>query len=149
MPTKDFDVIEGIGCTDDPIFPLFPLNFEAGTQLFCFNTNSTTPTVSPKVSGYFDNTTSCTLGVDQITPKSKTTTIYPNPIDETSKIVFSNNISTGSVTVVNDIGQVVLNIPFQNKDDLLIGDKINVPGIYFYRVTDNNNGQVLSGKFVK
>jgi len=146
---RDYYVIEGIGCLDEPTFPIFPFEFEYESGLLCFSNNSSTPLVAPKVDYYFDNASSCHLETKRVTKKSSSAAIIPNPISETSKIVFSYSIPSGSVVVVNDMGQVVVNTTFQNKDEVLIGDEINMPGIYLYRVVDDKSGSVFSGKFVK
>ncbi len=146
--SKNFDIIEGIGCTDNPIFPLSPMNFENAFRLMCFRNFSGSPTVNPAISGYFDNKTSCTLGIDQIAEKSKNVLVIPNPINKSGKIVFPYTISTGSVILSNVIGQIVINIPIQNKEEIAIGDKIEVSCLYFYRVVDIQSGKVFSGKFM-
>jgi len=149
---NDIEVIDGIGSINDPYFPLRPFSQETITNLTCFSTHDSTPPLSDTVGPYFNNTTSCSLtfglGVNNINNKQNAVTIFPNPIDETSKIVFSNTISSGAVVVFNDIGKVILNIPFQNKAELLVGDKIKVSGIYFFKVIDKDNGNEFCGKFV-
>jgi len=148
MGTAEYYVIEGMGCISDPLLPLRPMAFENGTQLTCFANNGTTPFVSPMVDGYFDNATSCTLAVNDIIKKNKSATVLPNPISIDSKITLPYSISSGTLVVLNDIGQTIINTPFQNKDELLIGDKITTLGIFFYRVTDKSTGNVFAGKFV-
>ena len=140
-------VIEGIGCTQDPRFPLAPLNQEDITTLICFSNTGGNPVVTPAVY-YFDNYESCKLGIDESAIQYKTTRIIPNPTNGTSKIVFSHDISSGSLIIVNQIGQTIANLSFQNKVALQIGDKLKLPGIYYYRVTDNENGEVFFGKFL-
>jgi len=147
-----YTVIEGIGCDVHPLYPLVaPGNIETCYNLTCFHNHGTAPLVSPEVDGYFDNASSCALtytGVKNITNNNTTASIYPNPIDATSKIVFSYNIASGSLVIVNDIGQMVTHTAFQNKDEVWTGDMIHTPGIYFYRVTDDQNSTVFTGKFV-
>lgn len=143
-----YDVIEGIGCVSDPAFPMIPSSFESYIQLTCFSNNGFAPAVSPKVGNYFDNATSCTLAVNDIIKKNKNAVVSPNPITTDSKITLPYSISSGTLVVLNDIGQTIINTPFQNKDELLIGDKVATPGIFFYRVTDKSTGNVFAGKFV-
>jgi len=149
----DNDVIEGIGSTSYPLFPISPVTLiEGGDILTCFSTNGTTPPLSHKVGLYFDNATSCSLtfglGVNNVANRNKNASLFPNPINESSKIVLPYNITSGSLVIVNDVGQEIINMPFQNKEELLIGDQIKVPGIYCYRVRDNQSGATFSGKFV-
>lgn len=142
-------VIEGIGCLNSPLFINHPSYGLSNFNLMCFSNHGLNPLLSPMVGGYFDNSMSCAtiLNLNQVNSKNKVT-IFPNPINETSKILFPYNISSGNLIIINSIGQTVLNMPIQNKDELLISDKIKEPGIYFFRVTDNETGKVFSGKFV-
>jgi hypothetical protein len=146
--SKSFDVIEGIGCTDDPLFPLHPMNFESISKLLCFHNASSSPIVSPAVSGYFDNNISCRLQTDQIVQKENHAIIIPNPIDNSARIVLPSTISSGNLIITNTIGQTIISTSFQNKNELPIGDKIKQRGIYFFRVVDNETNNVYSGKFV-
>jgi hypothetical protein len=152
MIPVEYDVIQGIGSVQMPLFPANPTVFEFYPYLTCFDNHSFTPRLSHKVGTYFDNDTSCSLsfglGVGNIVGTNRTTTVIPNPINETSKIAFSSTISSGNLIIINSIGQKIISLPFQNKDEVLIGDKIKVPGIYFYHITDNQGGQMFSGKFV-
>jgi len=149
---NDYDVIEGIGCVNDPCFPIWPFTFETETDLSCFSNRGTTPPLSHMVGPYFNNITSCSftfgLSIYNVAAITNAAQLYPNPIDNTSKIVFPYSISSGDLVIINDIGQAVINMPIQNKEEVLIGDKIKVPGIYYYRVTDNLSGQVFSGKIL-
>lgn len=150
---RDYWVVEGIGCLTSPLFPLDPAIFEGDEMLTCFNSNGITPLLSYKVGGYFDNATSCgimpvPLWVNNVRDKTKGSLVVPNPINETSKINLPYNIQSGTLAIFNDVGQSIFNNTFQNMEELLIGDKINTRGIYFYRVIDNQSGNVFSGKFV-
>ncbi len=158
-----YHVIEGIGCMNGLVLPVdwslqsgypFNIRFE---QIFCFqNQGIAYPLSNPvhidnyysSMSYVFDNAASCTLHAGNIVKKESGVFVSPNPIDPSSKITFPNNISSGSVAIFNDLGQSVLNLPFQNKEEILIGDKIKTLGIYYYRVIDNENGQAYSGKFI-
>ncbi len=145
-------VIEGIGSICAPYTPLSPMHFyESCIALTCFNNHGTIPPLSRTVGPYFNNISSCSLtfglNVNNLS-KAKKTSVIPNPIDNTTKIVFTDNLS-GSLMVLNSIGQVIVNASFTNENELLIGDKITVSGLYYYRVTDEQNGKVYSGKFVR
>ena len=148
---NDIDVIEGIGCVNDPCFPLKPFSFESITDLNCFSNRGATPPLSATVGPYFNNSTSCSLtfglGVSNINSISYGSTIIPNPINSSSIITLPYKIATGSIIITNCIGQTVYNSIFQNNTELLIGDKVNVSGTYFYKVVDNSNGATYTGKF--
>ena len=154
-----FRVIEGIGCIEGLHYPCNPLgrSTDISTQLECFeNSGGSSPLSNPVWeigllwSFYFDNDSSCHLNLEaaNLSKRMENVTVMPNPIDASSRVVFSSNISSGSVMVVNDIGQTVINTTFQNKKEMLIGDKINMPGIYFYRVTDGLSNKTFTGKFI-
>ncbi len=146
---NDYTIIEGIGSIPILWFPVdTEATFENQFLLTCFANNGTTPFVSPLVDGYFDNATSCTLSVNDINTKSKTANVSPNPISRDSKITLPYSISSGTLVVLNDIGQTIISTTFQHKDELLIGDKIVTPGIFFYRVTDKGTGNVFAGKVI-
>ena len=157
----DVNVIEGIGSTNGFQFAAYPDFYfgEYSRQLICFQNNGISPSLSNPVSSWgavayvnFDDSLSCSmrpLKILKTTGNQGSPSVSPNPIDPSSKIIFPKNISSGIVAIYNDLGQPVINLPFQNKDELLIGDKIKIPGIYYYRVMDNETGKVYSGKFAK
>jgi hypothetical protein len=149
----DAILIEGIGNIEDPAQPIRSSRmFEADYWLTCFTNNGTQPVLSHKIGTYFDNDTSCGmtfgLGVKQLQNGNSLVKVIPNPINEYSKITFPHSIQSGSLTILNSIGQVIFSLSFENKEELMIGDKISVPGIYCYTVTDEYSGEVLSGRFV-
>ncbi len=145
-------VVEGIGCLDEATFPTHPSRLEGAVTLTCFNTHDSTPPLDHMVDSYFDNSSSCSLtfglGVATVQQKSNDAAVIPNPVNTASKVALPYAVSSGTLIVLNDIGQTVINTSFQNKDELLIGDKKYTPGIYFYRVTDITNGMVFAGKFI-
>ena len=149
---NDYDVIEGIGSIQFPLFPSNPTTFESSFVLTCFSNNNTTSPVNPKVGRIFNNTSSCdlTFGLKttNMTLQSNKPLVNPNPITESSKIQLPYSIPSGSLTITNTLGQITAQIAFQNKQELPIGDLIKAPGVYFYRVTDNSIGETYSGKFV-
>ena len=154
-----YNVIEGIGCTNGVCYPAHPYpDFEFSDQLVCFHNRGVANALSNPVSSWgwwvalnFDNALSCVTheNTQAIEQRNANVLFFPNPINETSKIVFPYNFTSASLVVFNDIGQATFNITFQNKEEILIGDKINKPGIYFYRVIDNQSGDIFSGKFMK
>ncbi len=117
--TAPYDVVEGIGCLNSPLFPTDPSHFESSTSLTCFNSNGTTPSLSYKVAGYFDNSTSCSLtfgaGIKQLSHPKGTVTVYPNPIDNTTKIIFLNNISSGKLIILNSMARQFSTTPSKIK----------------------------------
>ncbi len=152
-----YNVIEGIGCTNGPFYPMDPNeHYPYSYQLICFESNNERSSLSIPVDSWrvhssrpdkFDNASSCATDVNDLENNTGVSSVFPNPVDATSVISFQNKCS-GTIVVYNSLGQTVINSTFEHKSELLIGDKIMVPGMYYYRVTDNNNGNSFSGKFV-
>ena len=167
-----YNVIEGIGCTNGPYYPASPYSVALfSDQLLCFTNDMgfTTPFSNPVISygnnytNPFDNYISCAsfrtapvvppdtttyLSTQHLFQNSNNVSVVPDPVNEHSRIMFPYAIQSGTLIILNELGQVVINVSFRNKDEVLIGDNIHVPGVYFYRVTDNQNGKGFSGKFV-
>lgn len=144
---ENFIVIEGIGSIFQPCTPLNPLFFEIGNILTCFNTRNTTPGLSHDVY-VFNNTTSCDkhfLYLESGTTRN--IQVAPNPITSLSKIILPENVKFGTLIVVNNVGQQVINMEFNNKDEILINGLVQVPGVYFFRIIDNHKGIIYTGKF--
>jgi len=152
MPAE-YDVIEGIGCLNNPFYPTQPVFFEAHTTLTCFNNKGTTPPLSHNVGDYFDNYISCNLtfgaGIKNISAQQINPELIPNPINELSKIIFPYTISKGSFEIVNFTGEIIAVFTVNNIGEISVGDKITIPGIYFYQVIDFSSGNLFSGKFLK
>ncbi len=149
---REYIVIEGIGSLNSPVFPIDAIGFEGCITLTCFNNQGSTPSLSHLAGSYFNNTSSCglTFGEDvkNINFQTEIAFVTPNPIIESSKIQLPHSIPSITLTITNTLGQIVAQIPFQNKQELPIGDLVKSPGIYFYRVKDNGSGEIFSGKFV-
>lgn len=165
-----YNVIEGIGCTNGPYYPASPYSLTAfSQQLLCFTNDMgiTTGLSNPVISygynytGSYDNDSSCIKfyadyippaihgeGIKPLVQTTNNANVVPNPIDNTSKIIFPYSIAAGKLIIVNQAGQAIATLSFQNKDEVTIGDMVKVPGMYFYRLIDNASGKVFSGKFV-
>lgn len=148
VSTGPFDIIEGIGCLVGQFFPIRPMMFEYGYRIICFNNASGTPPLSQKVAGYFDNTTSCTLSVQDVSA-SQPASVYPNPITPSTRISLPYMMKSGIVQIVNTIGQVIWQRAVTNEKEIWIGDKITVDGMYYYRLSDKSSGSVFTGKLIK
>jgi hypothetical protein len=145
---EDFHIIEGIGNT----LGMFHLQdgepyFESGSALFCFRQGISTPTLSKAVDA-FDNQNSCVTSVEEskIIIKNKIAVI-PHPANERGYIRFPYQL-TGTVTILNQVGQVVRLERVVDKDKWMLGGKIPSPGLYIYRIHDEVSGQQLSGKLI-
>ncbi len=156
-----FTIIEGIGCVNGLHFPCNPLGRTGNptSQLQCFENNGASYPLSNPVfvtgqvsawNFYFDNAASCNLNLDatNLSKGMEKVKVVPDPIDASSRIALPYEIKSGSLVVLNNLGQTFINTTFQNKGEFLIGDKINIPGLYFYKVTDDQSSKVFSGKFI-
>jgi len=149
--------IEGIGSLLGPNTPLDSIvSPEERGHLRCFINSGNTFPLSTKIDYYFDNNSSCisTFGVNEhvdvksVFSENTQLSILPNPINKASKLVLPESLASGMFVVQNIIGQTIVNSNFQNKKEIIFGDKIKLPGIYFYRVTDNQSKAIYSGKFI-
>lgn len=74
--------------------------------------------------------------------------LYPNPVDKTSRIVLPYNINSGSLEITNSMGQLISKQMVVNELQVVFGDRIKIPGVYYYRLTDRDGNRVYSGKFL-
>ncbi len=148
---SEIDVIEGIGSM---VSPFYLVNYgESRVDLICFANRDSISPLSKTFDGYFNN--SCNnpfyvkpIGVKEVNRNTQPAQLFPDPIDKTSKIVLPFKTSSASIIISNELGQTTINTTFQNTNEFTFGDKIAVPGMYFYRVTDIETGQQFSGKFI-
>ncbi len=152
-----YNVIEGIGCTNGFDYPVNTPEPDGAYQLVCFMNNGINPELSTAVPSYgmyyasvaeFDNKDNCPLGIEAINTKTNNSVIFPNPIDESSKVVLPYTIKSGSMTIIDQLGKVITSTFVQNKSEITLGNNIHTSGVYLYRVTDNESGKVFSGRFV-
>jgi hypothetical protein len=164
-----YNVIEGLGCTNGVYYPANPYALTAFSQhLLCFNNNSNINTAisNPVVayaSGYnsvYDNDSSCIeyytdhthhltdfTGVKQITINSNSVIVAPNPVTAESNFILPYHINSGSLTITNIAGQIIGRSFFEDKEMLPVPQNFTSGGIYFYHITDNQSGKIFSGKF--
>lgn len=144
-----YSVIEGIGCTSGPIFPVWPRPLiEDYWYMYCFSNNNTAPPVNPPVGeGNFNNTSSCHLDVTNTIARPDKVYIVPNPVNEHSKIVFPYTIAEGSLYINNIMGQTVRTSSLQQKQEQTIGI-LPAKGLYFYILLDKTRGHIFSGKII-
>ena len=164
-----YNVIEGIGCTNGVYYPASPYPFTAFSQhLMCFNNNSNINTaLSNPVAAYaydytsiYDNDSSCIeyysdhshhlidyTGVKQLSVNSNSVVVAPNPVTTESNFTLPYHINSGSLTITNIAGQTIEHSIFEGKDLLPLPHSFPTSGIYFYHITDNQSGKIFSGKF--
>ena len=141
-------IIEGVGCSNGPLFIIWPLYFEGVENLNCFYNNGFCPLVSPSVQeltiqGWltFDNQTSCILGINTTTQTNTRIVISPNPTTISLDVITTNKITT--LVITNLLGQTVYAHEY-NSQQVHVNVADLPKGIYFVKV---NGGEVR--KFVK
>jgi len=150
------NVIEGIGCIQDPSYMLWDLSgcVECTPpSMYCFSNNGITPPLIPPVS-FLNNTTSCStfpaLHTNQLQPSHDKMTLYPNPattsltIQSTCQLTIqSTNQPINQIAITNLLGQTLYTQNY-NTGQIQI-DVSNLPtGMYFVKI----NGSEVR-KFVK
>lgn len=133
------NILEGIGPQFSELrgltSPYFPL--------CCFQHNGKRPLLPYPV--WFNNVSSCVTSVPEV-EKVQAVAVVPNPVTGNSRIVLPNNIRQGKLIITNAMGQQILSRSIVNERELSIGD-IHIPGLYFYRITDDGRAG-FSGRFV-
>jgi hypothetical protein len=140
------DVIEGIGCTEHPVYMLYGHGVmgENLDYVYCFSTHGSSPPVSPPVS-FFDNTSSCISYPALLslkTVKSELPSrIYPNPAQSIVTVESAGKVN--KIEIINIWGQKVSGFQWNAVDAAI--DVSGLPsGNYFIRV----NGTEVR-KFIK
>ena len=142
---EDFFVIEGIGCLNDPVWPVFTNIGEYCMELTCFHNHGSIPLVSPMAGGYFDNATSCSLildeGVKNTAEGSGSLSVFPIPV--VTKLSITSKTHITSFTITNLLGQTLLNHNC-NSEQMEVDVADLPPGVYLVKI----NGTDVR-KFVK
>lgn len=139
-------VIEGIGSLFGPLFMPTPYWGLDEYNLSCFSNNGTNPIISPSVAEgfngvYFDNTTSCTLGIDNLVITGQQYSISPNPA--TTLLTISGRQNISYIIITNMLGQIVYKAHPNSLHAKIDVSSLNI-GIYFAEI----NG-VYNTKFLK
>jgi len=166
---RSYTVLEGVGCTNDPVFPAwFGECFEFGESLTCFYEHDSFPVITAPINscshyenrfgcctintGVFNNAAGCSSGsgtigggssisVSNIKQEIPYLAIFPNPAITQLTITAPDEMT--SIVITNLLGQTVYNGECHSqKAEVDIADLVN--GMYFVRV----NGSEVR-KFVK
>jgi hypothetical protein len=151
--------VEGIGCVFDPLQQHYEARRLGDTvSLKCFYSGLTSwytpppfafsynhPTLSDTV--HIVNGNCAHLSVRNELIPGVTIKVVPNPVDVSSAIFFGKRI-TGDLAIYNCMGNVVYLGGIENKDEIPFGEKISVPGIYYY-IFQEKSGNQYSGTFIK
>ena len=164
-PFVGYRFIEGVGCINGPIYPLYPYFFEECYFESCFENNGINPPFNPAIDTfswewyefglfglvYYDNTSSCDedfgLSVKSSVPQKTAACVSPNPLTFDSEIVLPYVISSGQIMIVNQLGQTIQRSDFTLKKTLYIGNIVSVPGVYYYKVLDKQSNRLFTGNF--
>jgi len=150
--TLTYTVVEGIGSPNGPLASKTVYYFEGQENLTCFEQSNAKVDIrllSHYNYGVVDSFVNCSrVAINNISHRTSTVKVVPNPGGKASKLLFGYTISNGTITIINEMGQIVRSTPFSNSSELVIGDALTVPGIYFYRVTNSESGATVTGKFV-
>ncbi len=116
---RSYTVVEGIGCTNNPLFPaLFGVCFEYGESLYCFSQSGIRPVIHAPINSCatftticchitltsFDNTTSCATALSSENTISKNViTATPNPVNGFLNITSDQPFDNNSILSINDL----------------------------------------------
>jgi hypothetical protein len=139
-----YDVIEGIGCTRFPGYPLTPYS-EFGILLTCFHQHTAQPLVSPLV-GHFDNYGSCALGISDIT-EINGFTVFPNPASGNTTVSFKNMYS-GSLSVIGADGRLQQKIPVEHQRKIQLDCSNLAAGVYFILLQSSESKNIGHQKII-
>ena len=154
-----YAIIEGVGCTSGPAFPVSPyIDYsvgELGFNLDCFQTQATTPVISPAVStgraSYnrsYDNATSCTsLAVSSLAQNDLVVSVLPSPATGKAVVHFSRSMQHATVVIYDLRGRTIYKSVIADKSDVDITQGLKVPGLYIYQVRDDVSNNSMVGKF--
>jgi hypothetical protein len=128
-------IIEGIGSTAGTAFPAMSYTFENRPQLRCFSHAGRTPPLPRRFGYVFDNSSSCTITLLGVGSPAVVTTpallVLPNPGGHDAVLELRNH-GGGTVTVMDEIGRIVLRRPISDSSrSLAIGRHLSAPGYYY------------------
>jgi hypothetical protein len=153
--TAYFYIVEGMGATAGPGYA-FTGGYagEYNIQLQCFYNNGSKPELNPATTnlfehanGTFSNAGPCNLAVNELQNEGSSF-LSPNPANSSSKIVLSHSILEGRLIIYNSSGQAVSNTAISNTATVPLPAVLSIPGMYFYRVTNQKDGLSYTGRFV-
>jgi hypothetical protein len=154
QPQNYFFVVEGLGSNIGPGYAFTGgFSLERDYRLNCFHNRGAQPALIPALGstqgmGAFSNTDPCDLKVDG-DDAMVATMLWPNPVNQSSRIVFSRAMERGELMVYDCLGKMVTKQAMGHSTSLLLHGGAYAPGLYYYRVTDLQSGAVASGSFVR
>ena len=146
---RDYDVIEGIGCTFGILFPLYGIIIPAPTYsniqigLNCFKNNGKAPT-STGISFICNDTT---LNITKTFIQNEIT-LYPQPAHSSFTIELPNKINSGALNLYNNIGQRLYQKTITNQNEIRVTNLDLPSGIYYYNIQNNSRQNQYRGKLL-
>jgi type IX secretion system substrate protein len=156
VTTMSYTVVEGVGCTNDPLFPAFFGGcFEYGESLLCFSQSGVHPSFHAPINSCasfsgssMDNSSSCTLRALPVNKMSPSIVINPNPANDHLNIISDVPINGEALISVYDIsGRIILHLQAELQNKLTINTTTWNEGLYMVVIT-NNGGIVKKEKVV-
>lgn len=140
--------VEGIGCISAPLDHLSgerKLIYFAETSrgIMCFKNQGTY--LSQNCS---DDFVKEKLSVGQSMQTGKIIQLYPQPASSVVNIQLPAKILSGSLSVFNQLGQVVISSSIAYSELLEIHNPGNLHGLYYYRISDHTETKIYSGKIL-
>lgn len=134
----NYAIIEGVGSTFG-FYHLIEPPFETGSQLICFNHNSS----------YYPVNSTCPFFVGESEPEfsNSSIVIYPNPFNEKVTLKFEKTLKNGAISIWSQVGQLLFvqsNIE-GNSIELI---RNNLPNGIFILELKEANELIWTGKVV-
>jgi hypothetical protein len=145
--TNNYNIIEGIGSTNGPAFPMIGYTFEYRYSLKCFSHDGIMPPVSPALD-LFDNTTSCSPLAVVVNKGQDGITVVPNPGYKEMVMNIPADIRNASLYVTDGIGRRIADVSIDNELRINLGQYLQVEGVYYYNLRDQHTGRRYMGRFI-
>ncbi len=146
---ESYVVVEGLGCLNAPLDPLFGdrslvYYYELNRWITCFKNNGSYP--SP-YSSCSDSLVKILLDVEAPASIQNTLVVYPQPATRHAIIKFAATVKTGTIYLFNQVGQTIHTETIHDKSEVKVNAPA-LPGLYYYRITDNTTGKAWQGKLL-
>jgi hypothetical protein len=144
--SNHFTFVEGMGTLETPVHSISDWFFEDVYQLLCFKTNNWTPTCSPAL-GMFDNNSSCSYSptrIDGLTTGAKLS-IFPNPATKESILKIGSSAGRYSLAITDVSGRSLVRIAIDGNGSIPIGQYLSTPGLYYYVLQEESSVSRYNG----
>jgi hypothetical protein len=152
-----YTVIEGIGCTNGPTFPVSNNGcVEFQQSLVCFSRSGYYPAVNAAINycgrypyrSNFVNSVGCALGTYNISKEEATFTILPNPANDYIEITSTGKLEPNTFFSVYDAGgRCVTHTMGISQNTTTINTSLLNDGLFMV-IIQNNNGIIKKEKVI-